>query len=187
MTEKIKTYNTIACCGIDCGLCPRFYTKGTSKCGGCGGHNFQGNPSCGVLTCCAIKKGLDVCAECADYPCQRMSDTVKIGCDSFVTHKKIFSNIEDVKANGLTRFLEKQKIRIGILDDLLANHDDGRSKSFYCISCTLLPIEKLRKIHEMAQNMVNTVELKERCKHIRIALTEIADSMNIKLKLEKKK
>jgi hypothetical protein len=27
MAEKLKKYGTIGCCGIDCGLCPRFYTK----------------------------------------------------------------------------------------------------------------------------------------------------------------
>jgi len=41
MEEKLKIYNTIGCCGIDCGLCPRFYTKGDSVCPGCGGTDCR--------------------------------------------------------------------------------------------------------------------------------------------------
>ena len=89
-----KEYNTIGCCGIDCGLCPRFYTKGDSVCPGCGGPDFkEKHPSCGYLTCCSIKKGLEVCSECDEYPCSRY-DAEKKGLDSFVTHKKVFPNLE---------------------------------------------------------------------------------------------
>ena len=64
-----KKYFTIGCCGIDCGLCPRFHTKGDSVCPGCGGLGFkEKHPSCGFLTCCVTKKGLEVCSDCPDYP-----------------------------------------------------------------------------------------------------------------------
>jgi hypothetical protein len=57
MTDKIKEYETIGCCGIDCGLCPRFYTIGESACWGCGGNKFkEKHPSCRYLTCCTIEK-----------------------------------------------------------------------------------------------------------------------------------
>jgi hypothetical protein len=60
MTGKLKKHETIAACGIDCGLCPRFYTKGNSACPGCGGLNFkEKHPSCGVLTCCVLKNGFE--------------------------------------------------------------------------------------------------------------------------------
>jgi len=72
MIDKLKKYETIAACGIDCGLCPRFYTKGNSACPGCGGLNFkEKHPSCGILTCCVIKNGFETCAECKDFPCSR--------------------------------------------------------------------------------------------------------------------
>ena len=70
MTGKLKKYETIGCCGIDCGLCPRFHTTGDSACPGCGGLNFkEKHPSCGFLTCCAIKNGREVCSDCSHYPC----------------------------------------------------------------------------------------------------------------------
>ena len=63
-----KQYSTIGCCGIDCGLCPRFYTQGSSACPGCGGKDFaEKHPSCGYLTCCSVKRNLEVCAQCNEF------------------------------------------------------------------------------------------------------------------------
>ena len=186
MIDKLKKYETIGACGIDCGLCPRFYTKGKSACPGCGGLNFkEKHPSCGVLTCCVIKNGFENCSECKNFPCRR-NETAHTTYDSFVTHKKKISNFEDIKANGIERFVENQKIRIDILHDLLTNYDDGRAKSFFCRTCALLPIANLQEIQNVANNTIANIELKERCKLIRKSITEIADSLNIDLKLNQK-
>jgi hypothetical protein len=187
MTDKLKKYETIGCCGIDCGLCPRFYTKGDSACPGCGGLNFkEKHPSCGFLTCCVIKNGLEVCSDCKDYPCKRF-DSEKDGYDSFVTHKKVFINLDFIKDKGIEQFIKIQKIRIDILNDLSTNYDDGRTKNFYCISCALLPVDQLQEIYGFAHNLNNELELKEKCKLIKNFLIEIADSINIDLKLNNKK
>ena len=67
-----KTYPTIGCCGLDCGLCPRFYTVGHSRCPGCAGPDFfNKHPSCSFITCCVKKKNLEVCAECSEFPCPK--------------------------------------------------------------------------------------------------------------------
>jgi len=186
MTERLKTYETIGCCGIDCGLCPRFHTKGDSACPGCGGLNFsEKHPSCGFLTCCVIKNRLEVCAHCSDYPCQRF-DSEREGYDSFVSHKKIFINLDDICNNGIEHFIENQKIRISILNDLLNNFDDGRSKSFYCLCCTLLPVEKLQTMIEFARNISQEVDLKVKIGLIKERLKKIAASLEIDLKLNRK-
>ena len=183
MTNKFKKHETIGCCGIDCGLCPRFYTKGSSTCPGCGGLSFkEKHPSCGILTCCTIKNGFETCADCKDYPCVRLTSKTA-GLDSFVTHRKMLSNLDEIKAAGTEQFIEKQKIRIGILSDLLTNFDDGCSKSFYCISCVLLPVEKLSETHKFAQKIDSNVALKEKSKQLKEYLTAIADELNIGLKL----
>ena len=182
MIDKLKKYETIAACGIDCGLCPRFYTKGSSVCPGCGGLDFRAkHPSCGILTCCVIKKGLETCADCEDFPCPRYK-TESVGCDSFVTHKKMISNLENIKANGIEHFIEKQKIRIDILSDLLENYDDGRAKGFFCKACALLPIDKLQEILNELQKAVADVELKEKSKFARKLMIEVASSLEIELK-----
>jgi len=163
-----------------------FFTKGSSACPCCGGLNFkEKHPSCGVLTCC-VKNGFETCADCKDFPCSRFK-TESAGSDSFVTHKKMFSNLENIKTNGIEHFIEKQKIRIDILSDLLTNYDDGQAKSFFCQSCTLLPIDKLQEIRKDAQKVVTSVELKEKSKFVRKLITEIADALDIDLKLNKKK
>lgn len=182
----MKKHESIGCCGIDCGLCPRFYTKGHSVCPGCGGLNFpEKHPSCGILTCCVIKNGFEVCSDCKDYPCKRF-DSEKDGFDSFVTHKKVFTNLDEIKNNGIETFIEKQSIRIQILKDLLSEFDDGRSKSFYCISCALLPLDKLQEVNGFAHNLNETIDQKMKSKLIKNHIARIADSMDIDLTLNKK-
>lgn len=187
MTGKLKKFETIGCCGIDCGLCPRFHTKGDSACPGCGGLNFkEKHPSCGFLTCCVIKNGLEVCSDCEDYPCKHF-DPEKDGYDSFVTHKKVFANLDYIKMNGIKNFIDYQNIRIDILIDLLSKCDDGRSKNFYCISCALLPVDKLQEAHEFACKLNNELETNDKSSQIKAYMTKIADSLSIDLKLNKKK
>lgn len=155
MSSSKKKYDTIGCCGIDCGLCPRYYTKGDSACPGCGGLNFkEKHPSCGYLTCCAIKNGHEVCSECVDYPCKRF-DSENESYDSFVTHRKVFVNLNYMKENGTDGFIAQQKQRINILQDFIDNFDDGRSKNFFCLSCALLPLDKLQEAHDFIKSKKN--------------------------------
>ncbi len=186
MTKALKNFNTTGCCGIDCGLCPRFHTKGDSKCPGCGGLNFkEKHPSCGFLTCCTIKKGFEVCSDCIEYPCTRF-DSEKQGYDSFVTHKKVFPNLNFIKNKGIDCFINQQKIRINILIDFLSNYDDGRSKSFYCISCALLPVEELNEAQQLMNNQGGLLATKEKNKILKDKLQIIAHDLGIVLKLKNK-
>ena len=187
MTERQKIHETIGCCGIDCGLCPRFHTNGNSACPGCGGLNFrEKHPSCGFLTCCASKKSHEVCSFCEEYPCKRF-DAEKEGYDSFVTHRKVFENLEFIKSNGIEQFTENQKMRISILNDLFNKYDDGRSKSFYCLACALLPAENLLEIRRYILNLPVGIEPRESSRLIKDVMTKMADPMNIELKLRNKK
>lgn len=186
MSETLKKYYSIGCCGIDCGLCPRFYTRGDSVCPGCGGLNFsEKHPSCGILTCCAIKKGLDVCSFCSDYPCSRF-DPVQNGYDSFVTHKKIFENLDEIKRNGIEYFIDRQSIRLKILRDFLANFDEGRSKSFFCVSCALLPLDKLIEIHRFITSSNNHALIEVKNRQLKDTLLMMAQNLKIDLKLKTK-
>lgn len=187
MTEPFKKLATIGCCGIDCGLCPRYHTKGESACPGCGGHEFtKKHPSCGFLTCCAIKHGWEVCADCNQYPCKRF-EAEKNGYDSFVTHKKVFMNLAEIKNKGILQFIENQRKRMEILIDLLTYFDDGRSKNFFCISCALLPLSHLLDLHRFAFGLDTAGGTNEKNKCIKIAFTDVAKNLNIELKLNKYK
>jgi len=184
--NAIKKHSTIGCCGIDCGLCPRYISKSDSACPGCGGIDFYNkHPSCGFLTCCVKNHGLEICAECTDYPCKRF-DSEREGYDSFVTHKKIFKNHEQIKSYGLDKFLIEQKQRIDILNYLIDNFDNGRSKSFFCQTCTLLPQDSLFEIRQNCDLIDDSMDIKERNQAIKGLIQKISDTLNIDLKLRKK-
>ena len=159
---SLKKHPTIGCCGIDCGLCPRYYTAGTSRCPGCGGEGFeQVHPSCSFLTCCAKKKGLEVCAECADYPCGKF-DKETGERDSFVTHKRVLSNQRLIAEIGLDAFLAQQTERIAFLEAALERHDNGRNKGYFCLAAALLSVDSLKKALSLAEQGENLREVLKR-------------------------
>lgn len=133
-----------------------------------------------------MKRGLETCADCKDYPCSRF-DAEKNGYDSFVTHKKVFANLDMIKTKGLDYFLNQQRIRINILTDFLDKCDDGRSKSFYCNSCALLPIDKLQDSHKFMESMTDTIPAKDKSKRIKDYIEVLANELQIDLKLNNKK
>lgn len=187
MADSVKRCSTIGCCGIDCGLCPRFHTKGASACPGCCGEGFkEKHPSCGVVTCCSSKRGFETCADCGDFPCHRFK-TESAGADSFVTHKKMFPNLDFIKSNGIELFVDQQQNRIDVLTDFLQKCDDGRSKGFYCISCALLPMDKLLDSHRYMVSIGDSVDTKEKSKMLKNYLQLIAKDLMVDLKLNAKK
>jgi len=154
--QPIKTSPTLGCCGLDCGLCPRYHTEGDSRCPGCCGPKFfDKHPSCGFITCCVKKKGLEVCAQCDEFPCTRTEDSENV-LDSFVTHRKTLPNLYLIKAHGLAAFMEQQKKRIELLETMITDFNDGKSKSFYCIAATLLPVADLETAVMNSENRIKS-------------------------------
>ena len=169
---NIKTHPTIGCCGIGCGLCPRFYTEGSSRCPGCGGEGFERkHPSCSVKTCCADRHGFDACGQCAEFPCAKYADRAKIERDSFVTHKRIFRNHEAIQAQGLDWFMAEQNERVAILREMLTKFDDGRSKGFFCLAAALLRVEHLRAAMAVADTQSLKAALRKYAEIEGVALT----------------
>lgn len=185
-----KTYPTIGVCGLDCALCLRYYTAGTSRCPGCFGLDFAAkHPSCSFITCCVKKKNLEVCAQCLEFPCLKFEGAGK--GDSFLTYRKVMPNLEFIKKRGIEKFIERQKKRTGLLEEMLEDFDDGRSKSFYCLAATLLKIPDLEKAlpcarQEIKINKVETEDIKAKAKILKKILNEIAFKEEIELKLRKR-
>jgi len=168
-----KKYPSIACCGIDCGLCPRLYTDGSSRCPGCFGEDFaQKRPPCSIANCCVKKHGYETCGECAEFPCLKY-DFTKDNKDSFTTHKKMMTNLEYIQKHGVERFVEEQKVKIEILQLMLSKYNDGRSKSFYCLAVALLSVESLKKV--MSADFEDRKKLKE-------LLCKYAEEQGVELK-----
>jgi hypothetical protein len=165
MSKHVKTYPTIGVCGLDCGLCPRYYTVGASRCPGCCGPEFfSKHPSCSFITCCVKKKGLEVCAECSDFPCSKFKSDEEYQqlkeSSSYPSYKKVMSNLNFMKEHGIESFAEQQKKRIKLLQTMIANFDDGRSRSFYCKSATLLDLTTLENSLDKAIQTIETDNIK---------------------------
>ncbi|MCL2047236.1 MAG: DUF3795 domain-containing protein [Defluviitaleaceae bacterium] len=186
MTYKTRNFPEFSACGLNCGLCPNYFkhTNGAFKCPGCAGAGFSDvHPACAVLTCCQ-KKGLEYCWHCGEYPCKRY-DNADTG-DSFITHKNQLRDIEKVKQIGINGYISEQNEKIAILQNLLANFNDGRKKSFFCVAVNLLQLGNLKNIMRQIENEINPNDpIKEKAKAAARLFQAVADEQGIELKLRK--
>ena len=188
--HPVKAFPTIGCCGIDCGLCPRYHTAGSSRCPGCAGPDFfEKHPSCGHITCCVKKRKLEVCSQCDEFPCSKFESWAD--GDSFVTHKKTLFNLDSIRREGLEGFVEQQGKRIGLLKTMLEEFDDGRSKSYYCIATALLPVTVLEESMRRAQGQIKpdkakSGDVKARAGILKGFLDDCAAKTGVELKLRHK-
>ena len=180
--HPVRKYPTIAVCGLDCGLCPRYYTQGKSRCPGCGGPDFfTKHPSCSFITCCVKKKGLEVCGECADFPCARFKTEEEYQkveeSSSYPSYRVVMRNLAFIKEHGLKSFIGRQKKRIRLLEKMIDNFDDGRSRSFFCrVACLRDPTDLESALNEAMQRIkkdhVKPDDRKTRAKMLRAILSQ---------------
>jgi hypothetical protein len=180
----MKRYPTVGVCGLDCGLCPRYYTVGPSRCPGCAGPDFPNkHPSCSFITCCVKKKNLEVCAECPGFPCPKFKSAEEYRqvkeSSSYPTCKKIMPNLNSIKEHGIERFVEQQRRRIKLLERMIEDFDDGRSRSYYCRSAALLDPAGLERSLDVAVRRakaehVKPNDAKTRAKILRGILDDLA-------------
>ncbi|OGO06739.1 MAG: hypothetical protein A2Z76_04425 [Chloroflexi bacterium RBG_13_56_8b] len=186
----LKKYPIVGACGLNCGLCPRYYTEGTSRCPGCCGPDFwQRHPSCGFITCCVKQRKLESCAQCVDWVrCDRVAkvlDGAK-SHDSFLSYRPLADNFAFIQKNGIEEFVRWEMEKQEFLRHLINDYDEGRSKSFYCTSCQLVPLDRLREALEDAEaKMTAGTDIKEKAKLVRAAISNVANSLYIDLKLRK--
>lgn len=175
-----KQWATVGCCGIDCGLCPRFYTAGSSRCPGCGGAGFADkHPPCGIRTCCIEKHAREICALCDAFPCARFADREAVERDSFVTHKRIFRNHAQVREEGFDAFIAEHNARMALLNRMLADYDDGRSKSLFCFAAALLNMES---IETALTKTADEPDRKRKAEALKAVLLHRADEQGVCLK-----
>jgi len=186
MTEYRRQYPLFSLCGLNCGLCPRYHTDGTSKCPGCGGPSFHlKHPTCAVITCNKKHDYVEYCFQCSSYPCRRYSEQSKL--DSFITYKNVIFDFEKARKNGIKQYQEELNKKIRILEFLIKNYDDGKRKNFYCLAVNLINLSDFKRIMESIDKEIIKLDLDKREKiKLVIELTEsIAKKENIELKLRK--
>ena len=181
--DYIRKYPLFSACGLNCGLCPRFYTAGSSKCPGCAGEGFLTvHPQCGVLSCCK-RKGLEYCFECDEFPCKKYDGADS--ADSFITHKNQFTDIAKAKQTGLETYKIELDRKVKALQELLANYDDGRRKSFFCTAVNLLELQDVCDVMEQVGAIKAELPIKEKAKTAVSIFEEMAARRCISLKLRK--
>ena len=185
MSRPTKTYPTIGCCGLDCGLCPRYYTVGASRCPGCCGPDFfNKHPSCSVITCCLKKKNLEICAECSEFPCSKFKNAAEyqvLETSAYPPYRKIIPNLTLIREHGIKRFIEQQEGRIRLLETMIENFNDGRSRSFYCKAAALLDLTSLENSLDDATKKIKAGNIKSNDTKIKaIILKEILTKIALK-------
>jgi hypothetical protein len=190
--HPVKKYPTIGACGLDCGLCPSHHRDGASRCTGCCGEGFwDTHPGCGFITCCVKQRGLDTCGQCNEFEfCPRVMKHLEQAkhSDSMLSYIPVSANFEFVRKNGIEKWDERDKEKIAFLKTLLADYNDGRSKTFYCLSVQLLPLDMLKATLAQAQKKI-TAEMtpKDKAKLVRETFKGVAAKSGVELKLRVRK
>jgi len=185
--EQLKAHPTIGVCGLDCGLCPRYYTVGASRCPGCGGAGFlDKHPSCSFITCCMRKKGLEACGQCPEFPCPKFKSEEQYEREessSYPPGRKVLSNLRLIQREGIAEFVARQGKRIRLLETMIDRYDDGRSRSFFCRAAALLDPEAVTRCLDEARKARagRRSDARQRAKILKDMLAEVALAERIEL------
>jgi len=169
-------------------MCPRYVTTAASRCPGCAPAGFleMGGPWCKFTRCAVRDRGYETCAECSEFPCYRFAAWDE--GDSFVSHLNSIGNLRRVREQGLEPLLKEQGARIAVLEAMLSEFDEGRSKSYCCCAATLLPLAELQRAMEDARRTVRdediaAADVKAKAKILHRTVDGVAEDLGISLKL----
>jgi hypothetical protein len=185
-----KRYPSIAACGIDCGLCPLHHVTAGDGCGGCTAPAPSGVKGrwCAVSRCAVRDRGYETCADCTEFPCARLDGWDER--ESVVTHLRTLDNLRAIREHGLNAFLVQQQRRMSLLEAMLDEFDEGRSKSYYCLAAALLPVDELEVGLKEARRVVQEEGIpggdrKSRAAVIHRILDAVAERHGVSLKLRR--
>ncbi len=183
-SRPLKKYPTLGVCGLDCGMCPRYYTDGPSRCPGCAGPGFfDKHPSCSFITCCVKNRNLEACGECPDFPCPKSLSEAGYRSSpessSYPTYKNVYSNFDFIRKRGISEFMKMQTARIKLLERMIRDFDDGRSRSYFCKAAVFFSAERLSGFVDEANRRVKAektdkADVKAKAKIMKAIIAEIA-------------
>ena len=90
-----------------------------------------------------------------------------------------------MQKNGVDEFEKTQKIKEHLINGMLREFNDGRSKSYYCIAATVMDTGELEEALTQARQNSDGLNIKEKTKVLHSVLDEIARQKNYYLKLRK--
>ncbi len=182
-----RDFMEIGVCGLSCRLCPAYHRETKSKCEGCKSEFRMGAP-CPFHTCAVKKRGIDFCWDCDENStCDRWRKFREAGKkhDSIVCYQRLENNIAFIRKHGIVEFERQQKARAKLLSALLAEFNEGRSKTLYCIAATVLEIGELESALKKTRAKSNELAIQAKSEIMHSILNEIAKDKNYLLKLRK--
>ena len=155
-----------------------------SYCPGCGGG--EGNQSCKIARCSLSHGKVEYCSQCEEFPCEQYRKEDEF--DSFITHRNRMRDLKKAEQMGTEAYQAEQREKMEILDFLLTNYNDGRKKTFFCLTVNLLELADLKKVLEQIKGNgeIQDLPLKEKAAHASKLFQDMADQRQIVLKLRKK-
>jgi hypothetical protein len=153
-------------------------------CPGCGGG--EGNQGCKIARCSLQQDNIEYCFQCTSYPCEKYEGAQQY--DSFITHFHQLSDMQRIKEIGIEQFHADLEKKLEILMYLLENYNDGRKKNFFCVAINLLDIQDTQMVLDKlkVETQSANLTLKEKAAIATTLFNEIAETRNIKIKLNKK-
>jgi hypothetical protein len=171
--------NLIGCCGLYCGLCNKYQSKGQSRCIGC--QLGEQHSWCSIWNCCVKKHSFETCTECSEI----------FNCPIFIRRKVVEwipagDNLRQIKKTGIETWLKEQIKRQTLLEGLLENYNEGRSMSLYCKVCSRMPIDLIDKAikqakEKIAGEKVNKSDMKLKAKVLKSIIKDLALEAGINL------
>jgi len=168
VNEYKREYPLFSLCVLNCGLCPRYHTNGTSKCPGCGGEDFYlKHPSCAVINCSRKHGNSEYCYQCKLFPCEKY--TRPNTSDSFISYINVNTDLEKAKFD-IINYKSELNEKVEINQFLLDNFNDGKRKNFYCLAVNLLELEDLREIAAEIKDKISSMASSDKDKIQKIVL-----------------
>lgn len=174
-----KVKSLIGCCGLYCGLCTKYQSEAPSRCTGC--KLGEQHSWCSIWNCCVKKYGFEICTECSEV----------YNCAIFLRRKvaewiPATDNLRQIKKVDLENWLEEQKERQTLVEELLRNYNEGRSMNFYCKACTRMPINLINQaINEAKKKIVSekidNSDMKSKAKILKSTIKDITVKSNINM------
>jgi hypothetical protein len=171
--------NLIGCCGIYCGLCSKYQSKAPSRCIGC--KLGEQHSWCSIWNCCVKKHRFETCAECNEI----------FNCEIFIRRKVMewipaADNLRQIEELGLENCLKEQRERQTLVEELLQNYNEGRSMSFYCKTCTRMPINLINEAMKQAKKKIvsekiDNSDMKLKAKIMKSLIKDMAVRSNINM------
>ena len=177
--KSSEAKNLVGCCGLYCGLCSKYQSKAASRCIGCKvgeQHSWYS-----IWNCCVKRHKFETCSECEEV----------FRCDIYLRRKvsewiPAADNLRRIKEAGLKNWLNEQRERQALVEELLRNYNEGRSMSFYCKVCGRMPIESINKaIKETKKKLLSEKadesDMKSKAKILKAVIKDSALKANVNL------